>query len=198
MSGAVPTGSCVSPQKHDGGGIRFTQRDDGNEDAGTAEQDIGDIEDMAVQGNNSSSQYEHVADVDVSQEEEMEGGNRPACWLGDIQKITTVELLMGRQEYPTPKSETNNAHPRIVVDSGASCSVAGLPWLKAWYRFFGTNTSAKSIQERLKSSDKRFKFGNQMTFDSMGCVTLCGKVPIVDDKRSNRERTLMIHVDVVD
>lgn len=94
----------------------------------------------------------------------------------------TVELLLGQQEYSAPKSETDNSPPCIVVDSGAASSVTGLPRLKACYRCLGLNMSTQSIRERLQASDKRFKFGNQLAFDSMGCAKLCGKVPISGDK----------------
>ena len=71
------------------------QCDAGNEDESAAVQGAGANETLATQVGNLPSQLGRVADVAISQEEATEGVNRPSCRIGDLQKITTVELLMG-------------------------------------------------------------------------------------------------------
>ena len=99
----------------------------------------------------------------------------------------TVELLLGQQEYPTPKSETNHSPPCVVVDSGASSSVVGLPWLKSRFECAGFTSFQTCIDGKLKSGDKKFKFGNQLTFDSMGTLDVIGQVQLYDAKRSKQK-----------
>ena len=189
---------AFAPKTPGGKGIRLTQceEEEGNPENGEQGQESHST--LVVQETNLSSQLEPILENDLSQPVELSEGNWSACWLGDIQQIMTVELLLVQQEYFTPKSETNDSPPSIVVDSGAASSVTGLPRLKAWYRCLGTPISAPKVGKMLTRSDKRFKFGNQMTFDSLGSIDFCGKVPLNDDSRTNKERTLMIHVDVVD
>ena len=73
-----------------------------------------------------------------------------------------------------------------------------MPMKKSWFKCAGFTSFQTCIDEKLESSDKKFKFGNQLTFDSMGTLDVIGQVPLCDEKGSKTERTLMIHLDVVD
>ena len=181
-------------------GIRFTQCE-GEEEEFVENDESGENSTLVAQEANLSSQSEPTLENEGFAPSELGGENWSACWLDDIQQIMTVELLLGQQEYFAPKSETDDSPPTIVVDSGAAISVTGLPWLKAWFKCLGIIISKAKMETMLSHSDKKFKFGNQMTFDSLGAITLCGQrhqVPLDDDSRMAKDRTLMIHADVVD
>ena len=98
-------------------------------------------------------------------------------WLDqvhDVEEIAVCEVVDSQTSLSVLHTKTDLmslSTPQLLIDSGASASVAGREWIKQWLLLAGITTFPV-----LQPSDKVFRFGNMCTYASAGIVHLNGRV----------------------
>ena len=96
------------------------------------------------------------------------------------------------QESSASKEDSKVIPNAPISDSGASKSVTGIVWLKRWLGICPEDPLPK-----LSPSSRRFKFGSQRTFDSIGTIILAGSLPDVPVLNESQPEVLRIRVGVI-
>ena len=107
--------------------------------------------------------------------------NTPTCnseLLSDGQCILETNV--------STKTELN-----LIIDSGDTATVCGIAWIRAW-------CNSSTIETKLQTSNRMFKFGDSRRFKSLGCIELHGIVQVSDRDGSITRKPLGITTDVVD
>ena len=135
--------------------------------------------------------------------EEPQGGEETwiSEWLDtvdDIQEIAVCDSYsMELENYVdwTLHSQTTTTFsdlPYLLIDSGASSSVAGKSWLQKWLSFGGID-----VFPALTPSSKVFRFGNGLAFASCGSIAISGRVLARNSANVPQEKFLAFEIDVI-
>ena len=105
--------------------------------------------------------------------------NQPA----QVFTVFTSEDHCMYASHATPNDQTLASAP-ILIDSGASFSVAGRTWLQAW---------DASLVEKLQYSSRSFKFGAGPSTPSLVAVLISLDIPLGNNPRNSPMQTVDRH-----
>ena len=97
------------------------------------------------------------------------------------------------QESSASNEKSKVIQNATILDSGASKTVTGLSWVKHWLGLNQIDSPPELVPSR-----RRFKFGSQRTFDSLGTIILTGFPPESFPQNDGQPELLSIKMDVID
>ena len=119
---------------------------------------------------------------------EVDAQNQESAWISqwldqvrDIEEIAVCEVIpydSSRDVLHANADPMTLSRPRVLIDSGASSSVVGRPWVTRWVNLAGISQFPVCTP-----SNRVFRFGNKMSYGSCGMVLLSGKVSAVKNGR---------------
>ena len=89
-------------------------------------------------------------------------------------------------------ADTFPSLPQLLIDSGASSSVAGKSWLTTCLRCGGV-----SAFPQLRPSRKVFRFGGGISYASFGAVTVCGNTIVMDADNVPHSKPMAFNMDII-
>ena len=141
----------------------------------------------------TENQSGESAHVHMATEEEISEDQWIANWLSTTDQVMTcedyIEDVFGMSK---PKSFSTDNNPLLIIDSGASSTVCGLSRL--------IEISSKynlKMPSEFKSSNKTFRFGNQMTYKSIGSIVMKGTVRGRNEVSTQAVENLSFKVDII-
>ena len=178
--------------------------DDAEGDEAYIQEDHGDNWQTSTENaDQMNTEVLETSEVAAQMHNEMEGEDADASWYSawfstehdtfmaessdtaeDVFYPNSGLSVFYQKQMPKQKCEP-------LIDSGASRTVVGLDWLLEWD---GVN-NRESL--KLTPSSRRFKFGSQEAFASLGVYTMIGSLPDARNPHM-RDELLAVNADVLD